>query len=117
MKKYTDGCSSGLADGCFAELRYSLATIFGVQLIVQNFGEVCGTWLEGSGEIFLSKKSPEFAQFNKPELDSMFEDFCEIILKFGYCTIFVIAFPLTPLLALGSNIFEIRNFFLFVNFI
>ncbi|KAF6117339.1 anoctamin 4 [Phyllostomus discolor] len=38
----------------------------------------------------------------------LFDEYLEMILQFGFTTIFVAAFPLAPLLALLNNIIEIR---------
>ena len=38
----------------------------------------------------------------------LFNEYLEIIIQFGFITIFVCAFPLAPLLALINNILEIR---------
>eukprot|EP00936_MAST-01D_sp_MAST-1D-sp1_P002882 g2882.t1 len=37
---------------------------------------------------------------------SAFEDYAEMVLQFGFVTLFVVAFPLTPLLALANNRIE-----------
>ncbi|XP_028967415.1 anoctamin-4 [Galendromus occidentalis] len=39
---------------------------------------------------------------------SLFEEYLEMALQFGFCTLFVAAFPLAPLFALLNNIIEIR---------
>lgn len=39
---------------------------------------------------------------------SLFYEYLELVIQFGFVTIFVSAFPLAPLLALVNNIFEIR---------
>jgi len=41
------------------------------------------------------------------EYDSTFGDFDEMAVQFGYVTLFVVAFPLTPLFALANNILEL----------
>ena len=38
----------------------------------------------------------------------LFEEYLEMVIQFGFCTIFVAAFPLAPLMALLNNIVEIR---------
>jgi anoctamin-1 len=38
----------------------------------------------------------------------LFQEYLEMVLQFGFCTLFVIAFPLGPLFALVNNIFELR---------
>ena len=37
-----------------------------------------------------------------------FEDYCSLVIQFGYVSFFTVAFPLAPLCALLSNIIEIR---------
>lgn len=38
----------------------------------------------------------------------LFDDYLEMIIQYGFITIFVVAFPLAPLFALLNNIFEMR---------
>lgn len=40
--------------------------------------------------------------------NSLFYEYLKLIIQFGFITIFVVAFPLAPLFALISNVFEIR---------
>ena len=37
-----------------------------------------------------------------------FSDYAEVVIQFGYVTLFVVAFPLAPLLAFASNYIELR---------
>jgi hypothetical protein len=37
-----------------------------------------------------------------------FKDYGEMVIQFGYCTLFVAAFPLAPVLALVNNWIELR---------
>lgn len=39
---------------------------------------------------------------------SLFDEYLEIVIQYGFIAMFVVAFPLGPLLSLLSNIFEIR---------
>lgn len=41
-------------------------------------------------------------------MDSVVQDYCDLVMQLGYVTLFAAAFPLAPLLALISNYVEIR---------
>ncbi|KAK6737941.1 hypothetical protein RB195_020188 [Necator americanus] len=45
--------------------------------------------------------NPTYDQF-------LFDEYLEMVLQFGFCTLFVAAFPLAPLFAVFNNILEIR---------
>lgn len=38
----------------------------------------------------------------------MFEEYRELVIQFGFCTLFVVAFPIAPIFALLNNALEIR---------
>ena len=38
----------------------------------------------------------------------LFDEYLEMAIQFGFCTIFVASFPLAPLIALFNNVIEIR---------
>ncbi|CAF1062104.1 unnamed protein product [Adineta ricciae] len=46
--------------------------------------------------------------FKRSEFGGLFEEYLEIVLQFGFITIFVAAFPIAPLFALLNNWVEIR---------
>uniref|UniRef100_A0A915KR12 Anoctamin n=1 Tax=Romanomermis culicivorax TaxID=13658 RepID=A0A915KR12_ROMCU len=45
---------------------------------------------------------------NDPKLDGVYAEFLEMMVQFGYVTLFVAAFPLAPLICLVNNLVEIR---------
>lgn len=45
---------------------------------------------------------------NEPDLDGVYAEYLEMMVQFGYVTLFVAAFPLAPLICLLNNIVEIR---------
>jgi hypothetical protein len=56
-------------------------------------------------------------QYGQPELESKYEkyeekesyqDYAEMVIQYGFVTLFVCAFPLTPLLALANNALELH---------
>jgi len=54
--------------------------------------------------------SPAEEQFQKADYDSisLFNDYAELVIQYGYTTLFATAFPLAPLFACANNIIEIR---------
>mmetsp|Transcript_22794 Transcript_22794/g.45094 ORF Transcript_22794/g.45094 Transcript_22794/m.45094 type:complete len:1028 (+) Transcript_22794:65-3148(+) len=103
---------------CMYELAHNLCVIFVSMILVNNFLEVFVPWLHG----FLAKRretkqeagretpvlsSAELQNLNDP-YESTFGDYEELAVQFGYVVLFVVAFPLTPILALANNIVEYR---------
>jgi len=98
-------------------LRIQLATIFITQLVIGNVTEVLipyiNTRLAARANAAQADAKGKVAEKTQPELEyelepyeGTFADFDEMVIQFGYVTLFVVAFPLTPLLALFSNIVE-----------
>ncbi|KAF8960106.1 Anoctamin-7 [Entomortierella lignicola] len=56
------------------------------------------------------KKPPQWAKDDAlPKTDAtMFEEYRELVIQFGFCTLFVTAFPVAPIFALLNNVLEIR---------
>jgi len=105
---------------CLPELRIQLATIFIVMIIVSNFFELFVPFVKGKLAQRANALKPEAAAVSnapvksEPEeeyelepYESTLSDFDELIVQFGYVCMFVTGFPLTPLLALCSNIVEV----------
>jgi len=53
-------------------------------------------------------KSPPEIEYELAPYESTFDDFDEMAIQYGYVCLFVVAFPLAPLLALINNFIEIR---------
>ena len=103
--------------GCFVELTIQLAIIFcGKQFllaIVEYYTPLFWKLLnlmkltkeqrkEGKKAKNLDFELVEYGQ------DSLFYEYLEMVIQFGFITIFVCAFPLAPLFALVNNILELR---------
>ncbi|RHY28036.1 hypothetical protein DYB32_006913 [Aphanomyces invadans] len=103
---------------CLGELAYCLALVFGIQLVVGNVREILlprfFAWLNKrsivKGEAVTEMVSEAEKQFSLStyEWSGTFDDYTEMITQFGYCSLFVVSFPLTPLFALVNNYIEIR---------
>jgi len=117
LKKFEKGDLACKPD-CLSELRVQLATIFITQIIVGNFFELFVPWLktklaaranQGRGsDGNISVKSVPECEYELEPYEGTFVDFDEMVIQFGYVTLFVVAFPITPLLALAANVLEAR---------
>ncbi|XP_013082997.1 anoctamin-1-like isoform X3 [Biomphalaria glabrata] len=107
------------AGGCLIELCIQLAIIMvGKQLIQNNFIEIVVPKLIKLVKRKCSKETREQKLAKTPwekdyilapaESMSLFYEYLEMVLQFGFLTIFCAAFPLAPLFALLNNIVEIR---------
>jgi len=113
FKQYVDGCTDDEAVGCLEELRYSLGTVFATVLIYQNCAEYftlkCADQLNHSFQAaWVDQRGQIFDEWKKVEYDSTFEDFNELVIQFGYISLFVVALPLMPLMALMNCFVESR---------
>ncbi|XP_053112454.1 anoctamin-6 isoform X2 [Hemicordylus capensis] len=102
--------------GCLLELTMQLIIIMGGKAIWNNIQEVLLPWLKNLiGRCCSAARSekiiPRWEQdyhlqpFGKLGL---FYEYLEMVIQFGFVTLFVASFPLAPLLALLNNLLEIR---------
>lgn len=105
-----DGCSE---QGCFLELCVQLLIIMVGQQIIGNITEVAIPaimfWIKSRKEE--QKGLPQYQRdFDLSPLGDhyMFWEYLEVVLQYGFVTMFVSAFPLGPLFALLNSIVEIR---------
>lgn len=114
LGKYrNEECDPG---GCLFELTTQLTIIMGGKAIWNNIQEVLLPWVKNligrcrtvSGS---EKVTPRWEQDYHLQLMGslgLFYEYLEMIIQFGFVTLFVASFPLAPLLALVNNILEIR---------
>jgi len=115
--------------GCMLELTIQLAIIMVGKQVFGNFVEVILPWLKQKlGKTFRrwrmaalnSKVGDAEAEEEKPiatnwerqflllPYESQFHEYLEMVIQFGFVTLFVAAFPLAPLCALLNNMVELR---------
>ncbi|XP_035755956.1 anoctamin-7 [Egretta garzetta] len=113
-------CSPG---GCFIELAQELLVIMVGKQIVNNVQEVAIPKLKcwwhkhkllstkkaiEEGESVLVEQAPWVMDHQLLVFEGLFDEYLEMVLQFGFITIFVAACPLAPLFALLNNWVEIR---------
>ncbi|KAL7976188.1 hypothetical protein Chor_008285 [Crotalus horridus] len=110
-----EDCGPG---GCLIELAQQLFIIMVGKQIVSNVQEFFVPKLKAwhqkrklakvrGGQICQEPKRWE-EDYELIECEGLFEEYLEMVLQFGFITIFVAAFPLAPLFALLNNWVEIR---------
>ncbi|XP_056595448.1 anoctamin-3 isoform X2 [Triplophysa dalaica] len=107
--------------GCLIDLCLQMGVIMVLKQIWNNFMELgyplLQNWwslrkIKRAGE--QSKSKEELPQWDRDwnlqpmNTHGLVDEYLEMVLQFGFTTIFVAAFPLAPLLALLNNIIEIR---------
>ncbi|XP_043829016.1 anoctamin-9 [Dromiciops gliroides] len=106
--------------GCMMDLFVQMAIIMGLKQTLSNCVEYLSPWL--TYRIRKLRESSKGRRLHDPSLEewlknyslnevnvfSLFDEFMEMMIQYGFTTIFVAAFPLAPLLALFSNLIEIR---------
>lgn len=116
------GCDSG---DCLGELRVQLASVFAVAM-VQNVGEALGprvaAWRAGryvdprvaparrrrGGAGGAARARQAEHERELPPYGGTLEDFDELAIMFGFVSLFAIALPVAPLLALAAVAVEVR---------
>ncbi|DAZ98242.1 TPA: hypothetical protein N0F65_011710 [Lagenidium giganteum] len=108
------GCMNG---DCMDELGNQLLILFLIRILAGNFMEVVIPYLQYRYKLFVERKAvskqkhnyiEEQAKLMPYEQEEAFEDYNEMVIQFGYITLFVVAYPLTPLLALANNVAEVH---------
>ncbi|XP_014377322.1 anoctamin-6 isoform X1 [Alligator sinensis] len=114
LGKYrNEECDPG---GCLLELTTQLAIIVGGKSIWNNVQEVLLPWIKNLiGRCCTAARSekviPRWEQdYHLQPIGKLglFYEYLEMVIQFGFVTLFVASFPLAPLLALINNLLEIR---------
>ncbi|XP_011301819.1 anoctamin-4 [Fopius arisanus] len=112
----TDVCDPA---GCLSELCIQLAIIMVGKQCFNNFMEILSpkmvNWWRKRTHVAATKDHErpytyweQDYQLQDPGRLALFDEYLEMILQYGFVTLFVAAFPLAPLFALLNNIGEIR---------
>ncbi|CAF4605965.1 unnamed protein product [Rotaria sp. Silwood1] len=111
-KDFTEQCDPA---GCFVELAIQFLIIMTGKQIVNNilefFFAICGTCacVCCNRDIDTKKEQWEIDKnLNNFESTTLIDEYLELVIQFGFVTLFVIAFPLAPLFALINNLIEVR---------
>ncbi|ELU07311.1 hypothetical protein CAPTEDRAFT_153854 [Capitella teleta] len=104
--------------GCLIELCIQLGIVMIGKQAYNNFKEITlpkiMNWMRSRGakknetEENLYTRWEQDYDLNAVPLMGLFDEYLEMVIQYGFTTIFVAAFPLAPLCALINNIIEIR---------
>ncbi|KAI4872191.1 hypothetical protein NFI96_031019 [Prochilodus magdalenae] len=120
--KYTYMFNSNLRNeecdpgGCLIELTTQLVIVMTGKQVWGNIQEALLPWLKNWWSSRSARSHPE-SLYSRWEQDydlqnfsqfGLFYEYLEMVIQFGFITLFVASFPLAPLLALINNILEVR---------
>ncbi|XP_020651173.3 anoctamin-6 [Pogona vitticeps] len=114
LGKYrNEECDPG---GCLLELTTQLTIIMGGKAIWNNIQEVLLPWLKNLiGRCCSANRAEKIVPRWEQDYHlqpigklGLFYEYLEMVIQFGFVTLFVASFPLAPLLALINNLLEIR---------
>ncbi|XP_077372214.1 anoctamin-5 [Festucalex cinctus] len=112
-KLRNEECDPG---GCLIELTTQLVIVMTGKQVWGNIQESLVPWLMNWWRSRKSRRHPE-SLYTRWEQDynllmvgqlELFYEYLEMVIQFGFITLFVASFPLAPLLALFNNIIEVR---------
>jgi len=104
----------------FSDVQIQLAALFVTAIVIQNLVEIFLPYVKNKLRIRLEQREAQLLGRSMPPRSdaeeqmelaqylNTIDDMSEIIIQFGYVTMFVIALPITPLLTLINNIVELR---------
>lgn len=104
-------CSNG---GCLSEMTIQLLIIFGLKQTFNSLLEmtlpILIKWYKSRGKKHQNNAERWYNDFQLQDFSTgaLIPEYMEMVIQFGFVTLFSFAFPLAPLLALVNNIFEIR---------
>lgn len=106
-------CAAG---GCLVELAQELLVIMVGKQIINNMQEMLvpklkGRWLRSKkGKVASAAvgQAPWEADYELLPYEGLFDEYLEMVLQFGFVTLFAAACPLAPLFAMLNNWLEIR---------
>ncbi|XP_068459823.1 anoctamin-5 isoform X3 [Clinocottus analis] len=112
-KLRNEECDPG---GCLIELTTQLVIVMTGKQVWGNIQEALVPWLRNWWGSRKARNHPE-SLYSRWEQDhdlqsfgqlGLFDEYLEMVIQFGFITLFVASFPLAPLLALVNNIIEVR---------
>jgi len=120
-----DACRSGnlvnniISHGCPDEVSLQLAIVLVVNMFVGQAQEIALPWVKTQVQFYLLKRETDESlvkglpvwerDSKKDDFDGILSEYAEMVIQYGYITLFAALFPPAPLLAVINNIVEIRT--------
>jgi len=112
------GTPSLISGGCVDGVTFQLATLLGTNMVIGQAKEVLIPYIMSKIQLirFIKETGEDITKIPQWERDSKLanyqgtlDEYSEMVIQFGYITLFASAFPLAPMMAVLNNIVEIRT--------
>jgi hypothetical protein len=109
---------NSLGYGCPDQLRLQLIMLLGLNIVVGQLQEVVIPFALSKAKMWwyvrqnrvIEKDLPKHErEYQLNQHEGTFDEYSEMIIQYGYITLFAAAFPLAPLLAVVNNYIEMRS--------
>jgi len=123
--KTTFGPGQGVGDGCMDEVTFQLITLLLTNMFIGQAREIGIPWLMSKLKFKLFERSEkkehgedalkveDLEEYEKQGKLGVYsgtiDEYSEMVIQYGYITLFAASFPLAPFLAVLNNIVEIRT--------
>jgi len=104
--------------GCPNELQIQLLMLLGMNIVVGQAQEVLIPFLIAKGKMYYYQYVTKIDEANLPKYEreaqlnqheGTFDEYSEMVIQYGYITLFAAAFPFAPMLAVLNNVVEMRT--------
>jgi len=124
VDKLQDNCNFGqtnynsVSAGCPDEVTLQLISALLVNMFIGQSKEVAIPWIISKVKLYLLLRNDEIEKEDvaiwerdskKADYEGTLDEYSEIVIQYGYITLFAATFPIAPLLAVLNNIVEIRT--------
>jgi len=124
IQNLVDNCNFGqtsynsISNGCPDEVSLQLLSALAVNMFVGQTQEVLIPWLKAKYVLIMLARKEDISKDSiavwerdnqKDDFDGTLSEYAEMVIQYGYITLFAATFPIAPVMAVLNNTVEIRT--------